>query len=128
MDKIRSKPQFRKERSLFFIFSVMFTFIIATALVHRFYNPAVLTATIPDAQSVVALGKVKVVGTKLNFEKRSSDSLYNQPVSLEIITRNEPDSLYIWQSGTKTVAVKQSENKFVITLSNYDDMVVEFRK
>ncbi len=128
MDKIRSKPAFRKERSLFFIFSVMVVFIVLTALVHTFYNPGILEARLMNSEQEPQFGSVTLKGTKLSFEHQPVDTSYHQRVTVELITRNEPDSLALWQGGTKTTAVKVAENIFTIDLESYSEMVVAFVK
>lgn len=128
MDKIRSKPSFRKERSLQFIFSVMIVFIIVTALIHKFYNPGIVETKIISKEQVSLFGSIENYGTRLEFAKVPTDTSYHQSVTVELLTRNEPDSLFIWQDGTRVTADKIAENKFIIDLVRYSEMVVSFAK
>lgn len=102
--------------------------MIITVLVHRFYNSAVVDATIEDELSLKKLGGVELNGTKLRFNSQPQDSLYAEPVIIELTTRNMPDSLFLWQNGKRTTAIKTSDNKFTVEMSKYDDMVTEFIK
>ncbi len=74
------------------------------------------------------LDSMKLTGNKLSFASRPDDVRYNSPISLVFTTKNNPDSLSIWQNGIEIFGEKRGENKFVLTVDAFDDMVIAYKK
>ncbi len=74
------------------------------------------------------LDSVKLVGTKLSFTSRPDDARYNSPITLVFTTKNNPEQLSVWQNGIEIFGEKRGENKFVLTLEKYDNMVISHSK
>jgi len=75
-----------------------------------------------------ALDSMKLNGNKLQFASRPEDERYNSPVSLIFTTKNNPTVLSVWQNGKEIFAEKRGENRFVLTLEEYDNMVISYSK
>ncbi len=73
-----------------------------------------------------ALNTVNVNGAKVSFAGRPTDTRYNSPVTLRIKTRNNPNSLSLWQNGVKLDAKKRGDDLFIVTVDKYDEMIVSF--
>ncbi len=73
-----------------------------------------------------ALKGITTNGSKLIFKGQPTDERYNSPVTLRLETRNNPETLSIWQDGKEIVAEKRGDNLFIATVSSYDEMVVSF--
>lgn len=74
-----------------------------------------------------ALKDISMKGTKLGFTGGLEDERYKSPVTLRFETRNEPDSLFVWQSGKKIAAEKRGVNLFVLNVDSFEQMIYTFR-
>lgn len=63
-------------------------------------------------------------GKQLRFKSQPKDERYNTAVTLKLETRNEPDSLIVYQGDRRIVAEKRAENLFFVNTDRYDDMMV----